>query len=75
MNRENRHWGKRELNQGMEKRLSLRSLIHTQLPETRIFVDRLHREFTTSGRRMRTNRLIRNKSGLPWFMAGHDGNA
>lgn len=64
-----------ELDQRMEGRSSLRSLINAQLPETRIFVDRLYREFTASSRRMYTNRLVRSKGDLPWFMANRDENA
>ena len=75
MKHENPHWGMRELDQPTQGRSSLRSLINAQLPDTRIFVDRLYREFTASGRRLHTNRLVRNKGDLPWFMANHDNNA
>ena len=75
MNHENPHWGMRELGQRTEGRSSLRSLINAQLPDTRIFVDRLYREFAASGRRMHTNRLVRNKDDMPWFMVNHDKNS
>ena len=75
MNHENPRWGMRELDRTTQGRSSLRSLINAQLPDTRIFVDRLYREFTASVRRMHTNRLVRNKGNLPWFRADHDKNS
>lgn len=72
MNHEDPRWGMRELDRRTEGRSSLRSLINAQLPDTRIFVDRLYREFTASSRRMHTSRLVRNKGNMPWFMANHD---
>ena len=50
------------------RRSPVRTLIGSELPESRIFVDRLYRELTASGRRIQTGRLMRNRDNRPWFL-------
>ena len=47
---------------------SLRISIATELPETRIFIDRLYHEFTASGRRFHTEQIIQKRGSLPWLL-------
>lgn len=67
MKRETRHWGTRELGWIDENRSPLRVSIATELPETRIFIDKLYRNFTASGRRLHTDQLIQNRGDSPWL--------
>ena len=52
-----------------EGRLPLRTFITAELPETRIFIDRLYREFTESGRRFHIEKSVRKCDRLPWLSA------
>lgn len=50
------------------RRSPVRTLIGSALPESRIFVGRLYRELTASGRRIQTGRLMRSRDNQPWFL-------
>ena len=68
------HWGARELGKHEGGRSPLRTLVGAELPETRIFIDRLYHEFTASGRRIQTDRLVQSRGNMPWFVLtqGHN---
>ncbi len=72
MNRETPHWGARTQGASEDSGPPLRVLIATELPETRIFVDRLYHEFTASGRRLHTDQLVQDRGNLPWLLVGSD---
>ena len=75
MSDETPHWGSRELGKRQRDHSPLRSLITTELSETRIFVDQLYREFTASGRRIQTGRLVQSRGdSSPWFSLARDGD-
>ena len=74
MNRETRHWGARESNAN-EERSSLRRSITAELPETRIFIDRLYHEFTAAGRRLHTDLIAQKRGSLPWLPVSSDDDA
>ena len=74
MSQETSHWGEHELGKREKDPSSLRTLIDAELPETRIFVDRIYQEFTASGRRIQTAQFIRNKGASPWFLVADDGD-
>ena len=54
--------------------MSLRILISKELPDTRIFVDKLFHEYIASGRRLQTERLVQNKDRLPWLPATQEAD-
>ena len=54
---------------GRDDRSPLRTFIAAELPETRIFVDRLYREFTASGRRLHIEEIVRKCGGLSWLLS------
>ena len=58
MNCETPPWGAREPSANENDRASLWVLIADELPETRMFVDRLYREFTATGRRLHIDRIV-----------------
>lgn len=49
---------------GSDDRSLLRTFIAAELPETRIFINRLYREFTASGRRSHVARIIQQSCML-----------
>ena len=67
MNRETPPWGVREPSANEDESVSLRILIADELPETRMFIDRLYREFTASGRRLHIDRIVRERSNRAWL--------
>ena len=67
MNRETQHWGALETDKFESSRSLLTTLMSAELPETRIFIDRLYHEFTASGRRTQTDRIVRSRDDSPWF--------
>lgn len=75
MNRETRHWGARESNANEDARSSLRRSITAELPETRIFIDRLYHDFTAAGRRLHTDRIAQKRGSLPWLPVSGDDEA
>ncbi len=75
MSRKTPHWGTREHGGSEDDHLPLQTFIAAELPETRIFIDQLHREFTDSGRRIRIDRLIRSGGHSPWFSVTPDEDA
>ena len=75
MNQKTTHWGEYEIGNNERERPSLQTLIDAELPETRIFVDRIYQELTASGRRIQTARLIRSKGTSPWFLVADDEDA
>ena len=73
MNRETPHWGARGLDANENDRSLLRISITAELPETRIFIDRLYHEFTASGRRLHTEQIMQKRGSLPWLpVSSHD---
>lgn len=74
MNRETRHWGARE-DADEDGRSSLRISITAELPETRIFIDRIYHEFTAAGRRLHTDRIVQKRGSLPWLPVSSDDDA
>lgn len=75
MNRETPHWGARELDANEDDRSSLRISITAELPETRIFIDRIYHEFTAAGRRLHTDRIVQKRDSLPWLPVSSDDDA
>lgn len=75
MNRETRHWGARESNANEDACSSLRRSITAELPETRIFIDRLYHDFTAAGRRLHTERIVQRRGGVPWLSVSSDDDA
>lgn len=73
MNRETPHWEARELD--VNDRLPLRISISAELPETRIFIDKLYREFTASGRRLHTEQIIQKRGRMSWLPVSRDDDA
>lgn len=69
MNETSFHWGSLNIGTADETRSPLRSLITTQLSDTRAFVDRLFADYTASGRRAVAARLLESGGNLPWFIA------
>ena len=69
MNETSSHWGSLEMGPIGEPRGPLRNLVTTELADTRTFVDRLFSEFTRSGHRVVTARLMERPGHLPWFSA------
>ena len=69
MNRETQHWVAPETDKRESSRSSVTTLITAELPETRIFIDRLYHEFTASGRRIQTDRMVQSRGDSPWFSA------
>ena len=72
MNDETQHWGSHVLGNAVVGSPSPRISIEKELPDTRIFVDKLFHEYISSGRRLQTERLVRSKGKLPWLPATHD---
>ena len=75
MNRETPHWGARKLDVSKDDLSPLRISITAELPETRIFIDRLYHEFTAAGRRLHTDRIAQKRGSLPWLPVSGDGDA
>ena len=68
MNSEVQHWGAHVFGSDVVSVLP-RMSIKTELPETRIFIDKIYQEFTASGRRLQTERLVQSKGRLTWLPA------
>jgi hypothetical protein len=71
MNETSSHWGSLEIGATEETRGPLRNLVKTELADTRSFVDRLYTDFTRTGRRAVTARLMERQGDLPWFIMVH----
>ncbi len=71
MNRETRHWGDAD----EDGRSFLRISITAELPETRIFIDRIYHEFTAAGRRLHADRIVQKRGSLPWLPVSSDDDA
>lgn len=67
MNRETPPWDVRKPSANEDGRASLRTLIADELPETRMFIDSLYREFTVSGRRLHIDRIVRERGDRAWL--------
>ena len=67
MNRETPSWDVRKPSVNEDDRVSLRTLIADELPETRMFVDRIYCEFTVSGRRLHIDRIVRERGDRAWL--------
>ncbi len=67
MNRETPPWDVREPSANENDRASLRALIADELPETRMFIDSLYREFTATGRRLHVDRIVRERGDRAWL--------
>ena len=67
MNRETPPWDVRKPSANEDDRASLRTLIADELPETRMFIDSLYREFTVSGRRLHVDRIVRERGDRVWL--------
>lgn len=73
MSEETQHWGSHALGNdviGSPPRIS----ISKELPDTRIFVDKLFHEYIASGRRLQTERLVQSKDRLPWLPATQEAD-
>lgn len=68
MNNEKSHWGQHELSKFKDSDLPLRNFISTELPETRLFIDQLYREFRNTGPHMDIDKLLRRRDDLPWVI-------
>ena len=75
MNRETPPWDVRKPSANEDDRASLRTLIADELPETRMFIDSLFREFTVSGRRLRIDRIVRKRGNRAWLSFSGDDDA
>ena len=75
MSRETPHWGALELDAHDRERPPLRISIVADLPETRMFIGRIYREFTASGRRLHAEQIIQKRGNLPWFPVSSDDDA
>jgi hypothetical protein len=72
MKRELRHWGNVWVGAlSQHPRLTLRNIIDSELSETRVFSDRLYREFSKTSRRGATARILRERQNLPWPPVGY----
>ena len=67
MNRETPPWDVRKPSANEDDRASLRTLIADELPETRMFIDSLYREFTVSSRRLHVDRIVRERGDRAWL--------
>ena len=67
MNRETPSCDARKPSANEDDRASLRTLIADELPETRMFIDRIYREFTVSGRRLHIYRIVRKRGDWAWL--------
>lgn len=65
-------WGVAKTGTQTGERMSLRTLIEEQLPETRIFVDELYREFSNSGSRNIIDRMVQDRNRNPWPLVDSD---
>lgn len=52
---------------GSDDRLPLRIFIAAELPEPRIFIDKLYHEFTETGRRLHIEEIVRKRGSLSWL--------
>ena len=75
MKHETPHWGARTLDADEADRSRLRISIAAELPETRIFIDRLYHEFTASGRRFHAEQIMQKRGNHPWFFISNDDDA
>ena len=72
MNDETQHWGSHVLGNAVVGSSPPRISLEKELPDTRIFVDKLFHEYVASGRRLETERIVRSKDKLPWLPAAQD---
>lgn len=73
MNDETQHWGAHIFGTEVGS-APPRMSIKAELPETRIFIDKIYQEFTASGRRIQTERLVQSKDRLPWLPATQEAD-
>lgn len=67
MDQTSSHWG--DLTVGILRngpRKPIRSVVDSELSETRAFTERLYKEFTRDGRRTLVARLVEGKGFFPW---------
>lgn len=71
MKKEVRHWGAIYVGILDISERPPRSLIDSELAESRTFADRLFRDFLSTGRRAVTARLLKSRETLPWPPTGY----
>lgn len=62
------HWGPVRAGGPPDMRLPVRTLVERELGETRMFLELVYRDFTTSGRRTFAASLVERGANLPWYL-------
>lgn len=66
MSNKSQRWGSGTFNTYEQENLHLRTSITAELPETRVFIGQLYREFTDNGKRAEIASLVERRMDLPW---------
>ena len=66
MSNESQRWGSGTLDRYEQEDLHVRTSITAELPETRVFIGQLYREFTGNGKRAEIASLVERSIDLPW---------
>ena len=68
MNSEKSYWGQHEISKFKDSDMPLRNFISTEMPETRLFIDQLYREFKNTDPRTDIDKLLQRRDNLPWII-------